>query len=73
MMWAGQDSNLRPSDYESPALTTVLPAQKKTALCLSVFFPIVSKICFQTIKVGSGLFFADHPLPSHTTPSLRAY
>ena len=62
MTWAGQDSNLRPSDYESPALTTVLPAQKKTALCLSVFFPIVSEICLQTIKVGSGLYFCRPPV-----------
>ena len=27
--WAGQDSNLRPTDYESAALTTELPAPER--------------------------------------------
>ena len=28
VQWAGQDSNLRPGDYESLALTTELPAPR---------------------------------------------
>ena len=27
--WAGQDSNLRPTDYESAALTAELPARSR--------------------------------------------
>src|SRR5207253_5131899 len=31
LRWAGQDSNLRPTDYESAALTAELPARRASA------------------------------------------
>jgi hypothetical protein len=35
--WAGEDSNLRPTDYESAALTTELPA-----LCVRLWLGLYS-------------------------------
>ena len=34
-LWARQDSNLRPSDYESPALTAAPRARYKSIKCSS--------------------------------------
>ena len=34
-VWARQDSNLRPSDYESPALTAAPRARYKSVKCPS--------------------------------------
>ena len=43
-LWAQQDSNLRPSDYESPALTTAPWAQNQEILPTSKFYQIVQPV-----------------------------